>query len=632
MSLSIKTKLISSFSLLTLLTIVLGFFILRSLKKIENIEKEFDYLDNQTSIANDLRFNVNNIWQYFTDASLTGSAESIEFAKSYFDESKNKIKQLIELNSELKPKLLHFEKQIKELYDNGQEMYVTYLNSKEKGNEIMAKVDKIGTELSKELETFSNELAARDEAELNKLHNEIIYIENLSSVITLTSILLAILVSFVIVRSIISSIIKIKKGTQRFSNGELNTKIEIKSNDEFKELAESFNQMASEIKYKMDLLELQKREVEQAVVQAEQARREVEKTQEYLSRNTKILLENMDKFADGDLTITLIPEKENDEIGRLFLGFNEVLGRLREMIAKVTEAIETTASATQQISSSTEQLASSSQEFTSQVHEITSAVEEMTKTILETSKNASLAAESSKFAHKTAERGSNKIIETKEGIKSIVNTAQNTGRIIASLASKTEQIGEITQVINDIADQTNLLALNAAIEAARAGEQGRGFAVVADEVRKLAERTTKATKEIAEMIKQIQSEAKDANESMTEAQLSVENGMRLTEEIGVVLKEILDANTKVSDVINHVAVASEEQSATAEQISRNLETMSNVTNESATGIEQVAKSAEELNRLTVNLRNLIKQFKIGYSGVEKSQYYLRHNGKIVKGN
>lgn len=632
MSLSIKTKLISSFSLLTLLTIVLGFFILRSLKKIENIEKEFDYLDNQTSIANDLRFNVNNIWQYFTDASLTGSAESIEFAKSYFDESKNKIKQLIELNSELKPKLLHFEKQIKELYDNGQEMYVTYLNSKEKGNEIMAKVDKIGTELSKELETFSNELAARDEAELNKLHNEIIYIENLSSVITLTSILLAILVSFVIVRSIISSIIKIKKGTQRFSNGELNTKIEIKSNDEFKELAESFNQMASEIKYKMDLLELQKREVEQAVVQAEQARREVEKTQEYLSRNTKILLENMDKFADGDLTITLIPEKENDEIGRLFLGFNEVLGRLREMIAKVTEAIETTASATQQISSSTEQLASSSQEFTSQVHEITSAVEEMTKTILETSKNASLAAESSKFAHKTAERGSNKIIETKEGIKSIVNTAQNTGRIIASLASKTEQIGEITQVINDIADQTNLLALNAAIEAARAGEQGRGFAVVADEVRKLAERTTKATKEIAEMIKQIQSEAKDANESMTEAQLSVENGMRLTEEIGVVLKEILDANTKVSDVINHVAVASEEQSATAEQISRNLETMSNVTNESATGIEQVAKSAEELNRLTVNLQNLIKQFKIGYSGVEKSQYYLRHNGKIVKGN
>ena len=192
-------------------------------------------------------------------------------------------------------------------------------------------------------------------------------------------------------------------------------------------------------------------------------------------------------------------------------------------------------------------------------------------------------------------------------IEEVVNKSANT---VQQLGKSSEQIGEIIQVIDDIADQTNLLALNAAIEAARAGEQGRGFAVVADEVRKLAERTTKATKEIADMIKRIQKDTLDAVKSMEEGTAEVENGKLLANKAGDSLQEIVRVSKQVGDLVNQVAAASEEQSSSAEVISKNIEAISAVTQESAGGTQQIAHAAEDLNRLTLNLENLIAKFKI----------------------
>jgi methyl-accepting chemotaxis protein len=181
-------------------------------------------------------------------------------------------------------------------------------------------------------------------------------------------------------------------------------------------------------------------------------------------------------------------------------------------------------------------------------------------------------------------------------------------------------------VIDDIADQTNLLALNAAIEAARAGEQGRGFAVVADEVRKLAERTTKATKEIATMIKQIQKDTYDAVDSMNEGTKQVEKGKLLAERAGSSLKEIIVGAELVVDIVTQVAAASEEQSSASEQISKNIEGISSVTQESASGIQQIAHASEDLNRLTLNLQELVAQFKVDENG---SKFAVRQNGKLI---
>jgi methyl-accepting chemotaxis protein len=307
---------------------------------------------------------------------------------------------------------------------------------------------------------------------------------------------------------------------------------------------------------------------------------------------------------------------------------NSVCDSLSNVLTEVNEAVQATASASTQITSSTEEMAAGSQEQSSQTAEVATAVEEMTRTILETSKNTETVSIAAKEAKETSDKGKAKVDNTKASIKQIVESSVKVGGIVTSLAMKSEQIGEITQVIDDIADQTNLLALNAAIEAARAGEQGRGFAVVADEVRKLAERTTKATKEIAETIKAVQKEAATAEEAMKESKVIVEKGMKNTEEVETVLMEINNNSSRVADLVSQISAASEEQSTTAEQISKNIEAINSVTHESASGIQEVARASEDLNRLTDNLQNLVSRFKIKAS--EDTVYSVRKNGKLIK--
>jgi methyl-accepting chemotaxis protein len=305
---------------------------------------------------------------------------------------------------------------------------------------------------------------------------------------------------------------------------------------------------------------------------------------------------------------------------------NKLGDSISRILKEVTDAVQATASSSTQISSSSEEMAAGAQEQSAQTTEIAGAIEQMTSTILQTTKNASTAAEQAKSAGLAAEEGGIVIRETIEGMNRIADVVKNAAQTVHELGASSEQIGTIVQVIDDIADQTNLLALNAAIEAARAGEQGRGFAVVADEVRKLAERTTKATKEIGDMIKKIQKDTGGAVKSMELGTSEVEKGIKYAEKSGKSLNEIIvNANTVV-DVINQVAAASEEQSSAAEQISRSIEGISSVTHQSAAGVQQIAKAAGDLNNLTVDLQNLVEQFKIS-EDVFNHQPVLRSEAK-----
>ncbi len=353
---------------------------------------------------------------------------------------------------------------------------------------------------------------------------------------------------------------------------------------------------------------------------------EIKNLQDYLENNANKMLVEMQKFANGNLSVALKVENKDDVIGKLFTGFNKVVDNIRNIILKVTEAVQATASAANQISSSTEEMAAGAQEQSSQATEVAGAVEEMTKTIYETTKNTGQATEASKNAGKSAKEGGHVVEETIHGMNRIAEVVKKSAATVQELGKSSDQIGEIVQVIDDIADQTNLLALNAAIEAARAGEQGRGFAVVADEVRKLAERTTKATKEIATMIKQIQKDTSGAVESMQQGTEEVESGKLLAEKAGKSLQDIIHGAEQVVDIVTQVAAASEEQSSAAEQISKNIESISSVTQESASGIQQIAHASEDLNRLTLNLQELIAQFKIEDN---ERQLAVRQNGKLV---
>ena len=351
----------------------------------------------------------------------------------------------------------------------------------------------------------------------------------------------------------------------------------------------------------------------------------------YLNKNANDLLVEMNKFAAGDLTLNITASNENDVIGKLFGGFNKVVTNLKSIILNLTDAVQATASASNQISSSTEELAAGAQEQSAQTGEIAGAVNQMSATIIQTTRHAAEASENAKEAGTVAKEGGKAVEDTINGMGRIANVVSRAAQVVQELGKGSEQIGEIVQVIDDIADQTNLLALNAAIEAARAGEQGRGFAVVADEVRKLAERTTKATKEIAVMIKRIQNDTKEAVVSMNEGTKEVEVGKELAEKAGGSLRQIIGSSDKVVDIITQVAAASEEQSSAAEQISKNIESISNVTHESASGTQQIARAAEDLNRLTDNLQNLISQFKVDltYSSSLDRNLAVRHDGKLV---
>lgn len=327
------------------------------------------------------------------------------------------------------------------------------------------------------------------------------------------------------------------------------------------------------------------------------------------------------KMSQGDLSVRMTGNYNGDhEI--IKKSINHLADSFETIIKQVKDSVELTKSSALQISSSSEEMAAGAQQQSSQTEEVASAIEQMSKTALETASNSSIASNAARDAGEYAQTGVNKIIEAKKGMQEIVSSTNITGNVIASLALQTEQIGAIAQVIDDIADQTNLLALNAAIEAARAGEQGRGFAVVADEVRKLAERTTKATKEIAQTIKSVQSEANKADNSMKDARDVIERGIIFNNELETALTNILQSSKSAIEQINQVASAIEEQSTTSEQISQNVTSINMVTNENANGISQIVLAAEDLNSLTSNLYEIVNKFKVVEDKTVKDNKYF----------
>ena len=317
-------------------------------------------------------------------------------------------------------------------------------------------------------------------------------------------------------------------------------------------------------------------------------------------------------LADGDLR-QQVETDSTDEIGTMGRALNKAIEGMANTIQSISGTAEHVASASEEISSSASEQAQGAETQKDQTAQVATALQEMSSTVLQVSENSSKAAEASHKAAETARHGGSVVEETLKKMRTIADSVSDTAKKVEDLGKSSDQIGHIIGVIDDIADQTNLLALNAAIEAARAGEQGRGFAVVADEVRKLAERTTSATKEIAQMIQTVQSETKVAVAAMEEGNRQVEAGVQSTAQAGDSLKEIIHMSESVGEMITHIATAATEQSSATEEINKNMDQIAKLVRESADGAKQSAQACQDLSGLALDLQKMVGNFKLGDS-------------------
>lgn len=315
------------------------------------------------------------------------------------------------------------------------------------------------------------------------------------------------------------------------------------------------------------------------------------------------------RMTGGDLTQTIAPRR-NNEISSIIRSIGTVQSTMRDMISQISQTSEQIATASRNLRSSADQIAAGTESVASQTGTVAVASEEMAATSGEIASNCLSAATNSTRASDTARSGAEVVSQTTTCMDRIARQVKGVAKTVEELGSRSNQIGQIVGTIEDIADQTNLLALNAAIEAARAGEQGRGFAVVADEVRALAERTTRATREIGEMIKAIQGETQVAVSAMNEGVSEVEKGTEYSSRSGASLEEILQQVTDVTMQINQIATAAEQQTSTTGEISSNIQQVMAVVQQTAQGATETANAAATLALQSEELQRLVRQFKL----------------------
>jgi len=316
-----------------------------------------------------------------------------------------------------------------------------------------------------------------------------------------------------------------------------------------------------------------------------------------------------DRVAGGDLTVQ-VPASSEDEVGQICRSINNIVDHFREVISLVAQNSQQVAAASLELSCAAEEMASGAVLVADQAGTVATASQQLAATSNEIAQNCSAAAAGSQQANVAAVEGAGVVKETVQGMNQIAENVRESAATIGNLGSTSEQIGAIISTINDIADQTNLLALNAAIEAARAGEQGRGFAVVADEVRALAERTSSATREIGAIIKSVQQETSSAMKVMESGVSRVELGTVGAAKSGTALEEILEQISSVTMQVNQIATAAEEQTATTDEISNNIRSINDTVQGTARSAQESAASAQQLSVLAEEQQRLVGQFKL----------------------
>ncbi|MBW3528173.1 methyl-accepting chemotaxis protein [Shewanella sp. NKUCC05_KAH] len=312
---------------------------------------------------------------------------------------------------------------------------------------------------------------------------------------------------------------------------------------------------------------------------------------------------------DSDLTVKFTTFN-HDELGQISTSLTQVIEHLRGILHSIAEAANTVNSSANELSSFTQATNKRMQQQQAETEQTATAMNEMTATVAEVAQSASAAADSAKDADTYAANGNNIVMQSISSMSQLSDQIQKTAQVIGFLSNESQNIGRVLDVIKSIAEQTNLLALNAAIEAARAGEQGRGFAVVADEVRTLAQRTQKSTQEIEAMIATLQQGVKEAVNAMEIGINQVDDANDKANQAGQALKEIVSSVDSITELNTHIATAAEEQSSVAESINRSIIAISDIAEHSTASAAELSESVVNLTKLANSMRNQVSAFKL----------------------
>jgi methyl-accepting chemotaxis protein len=328
-----------------------------------------------------------------------------------------------------------------------------------------------------------------------------------------------------------------------------------------------------------------------------------------ITRPVNEAVEIANKVASGDLTVDVRSDR-GDEFGQLLAAFGTMVTNLRELIREIDTGATSIASSSEELSTVTNQTSEGVADQQSQTDQVATAMNEMVATVNEVAKSAEAAFQAANHASEKSGSGEKAVKETLGFVTELSKQSANVMQQLNSLQAETNNIGTVLDVIKSVADQTNLLALNAAIEAARAGEQGRGFAVVADEVRSLAQRTQSSASEIETLIGNLVSSAETSVSSMETGNKLAEQTLERAESAGLTIRETAEAVEEIRHYNSQIATAAEQQTSVAEDINRNVTQIRDVGDQSAASTEQVSSASDELARLAEGLSTQISRFKV----------------------
>jgi len=405
----------------------------------------------------------------------------------------------------------------------------------------------------------------------------------------LVAVMIALVASFittiVLVNRVVAPVRTLADFSERLSLGDFRSKVSIESADDFGFIAEHLNRSA------------------------EQSSRAMfnQEAQESLQKSVTEFLTIVSQIARGDLTLR--GRVTSDALGNVVDSVNYMLDNFCKVLDRVRKAAIDVQSSANEILIASEEMSSGAIQQDQEITNTSSAVEELTVSMKQVSNNAEASAEAARRALDAAEQGNRAVRDTLEGMQRIRSSVQATAKRIKALGDRSLEISEIVNVINDITEQTNLLALNAAIEAARAGEAGRGFAVVADEVRKLAEHSRNATKDIAALIKAIQAETNDAVVVMEEGTKEVEIGAKLADQAGKALEAISNVVRQSAELVQEISLASKQQVRGTEGVANAMQIISGITRQTTQGARQTASTVGNMVKLSEQLNEALAQFR-----------------------